>query len=245
MRLRVHKAYADAPRATISLPRSVRDGISRASGIEVRPGYAAWVEGSPAHCPRNLIVQRMRRDDALVNTASCRIGRPERERLGIDVGDKVEVTALKYEVYYHGTRAPNPLESIVRGKWIVGMSGQGVWMSDLLQMAQGYVRTGLLTLEVAWGEQLTWPLPAHLQRQFDRWCREHGVEPGSVPDSNWGLDQNLLRWARLYGHYFVPYANARIFPGVYGSSFKGNRLRIVRLVDPAGNVLFQRGGQPT
>lgn len=244
MRLKVHKAHAGAPDATITLSKAIRDRISQECGIPLRTGYAAWVEGSSQHCPRNLIVQKMKADDdALRRDAACRIGLRERKRLGVDVGDLVNVQPLQYETWYHGTKAPDAMANIVRGQWIVGGSGSGVWMSDRESMARAYVGTAFITLEVAWGEPLQWPLPQHMQAQFERWCREHRVDSASVTPTGWTVDPNLLRWARLYGHYIVPYGNARIFPGVTGSSFKGNRVRIVRVVDPSGRVLFQRGAE--
>ncbi|MFC1453372.1 hypothetical protein ACFLSJ_08530 [Verrucomicrobiota bacterium] len=241
MKAKVYGGYGDAPKSTITLSKTVRDAIAREHGVEVRPGYAAQVEGAAHHCPRNLIVQIMRKEDRLIRKKGvCRIGPVARRRLGINIGDPADVRALKHETWYHGTKAPNPVATLVKGEWIVGGSGQGVWMSDLMTMAQGYVGTALMTMEVAWGEQLNWPLPAHMATQFQRWCKEKNVDASAVTAANWRTDPNLLRWARLYGHYFVPFGNARIFPGVTGESFKGNRVRIVKMVGPDGSVLYTR-----
>jgi len=241
MRVQVCGAYGSAPRSTISLSKSVRNRITAAHGAPVRPGYAVQVTGDSRHCPRNPIVQVMRKEDKLLRKkAVARFDPRTRKRLGLEIGDVADIRPLKYETWYHGTGAPDPKQNIVRGRWLVGGSGRGVWMSDQLTMAQGYARTGLLTLEVAWGDELAWPLPAHMQEQFELWCAEHRVDASSVGPANWQASEHVLRWARLFGHYFVPFANARIFPGVTGQSFKGNRVRIVKLVDREGNELYVR-----
>jgi hypothetical protein len=244
MKCKVYKAYPGSPKSTITLSKKNRESISKEYGIQLKPGYAAKVIGSQKHCPRNLVVQRMRKMDTLLNKSGvARLGATERKRLGVKIGDTITVIPLNYEVWYHGTRAQNPLNQIVNGEWIVGGAGSGIWMSDLRSMAREYAYTGLFTLHVAWGKQLIWPLPQDIAEEFKIWCSEHDQDFNTIinnPGQNWQLNPDLLRWARLYGHYLIPYPNARIFPGVTGEKFIGNRVRIIKIETPDGIILWQR-----
>lgn len=244
MKFTVYKAYSGAPKSTLALSKKSRDSISKQYGIELKLGYAAQASGGYDHCPRNLIVQRMKISDPLLNKPSAvRIGAIERKRLGVKVGGTISITPLKYETWYHGTRALNPVSQIVNGEWVVGNSGQGIWMSDQQSMAKAFAQTGLFTIHVSWGRPLAWPLPGDMAEEFELWCSEHNQNYNSIinnPGQTWGLNPYVLRWARLYGHYFVPYANARIFPGVFGEKFIGNRVRIMKLESADGRVLWKK-----
>ena len=281
MKCRVHKALKGADPATITLSLVVRKQIAKSHnaildppGHQVAPvggpvrkivgkGYAIRVEGSKYHSARNPIVHAMsisHRPDPLLNKKGVvRVGRALREKLGIKTGDHVNISPLDWQTWMHGTKA-NPPTIIRESGWIIGSGmayGPGLYMSTELNMVRGYASTGLIVAEVAWGAQLSWPLPrGKLRNDFIKWCREHSVNPipllsmqalysgGQFCDSyttrNGRHDSYICRWARLNGHYLYGGTNIRIFPGPLGNNFKPNRCRVMKILNAAGHEIWRR-----
>lgn len=263
----VHMARKGSPLSTITMSRAVRVAVSLAhGGAPVEPGLAVSVEGAADRAIRNLVVLRMREDDRLLRVpAVVRIGSEGRRRLGVEVGQPVSVTPLpKWETWYHGTRAPDPM-ALVRQGLVVGPRagfGSGIYLSSDEAYSRLFAATGLLVCQVAWGQALNWPLaPGDLRNDFSRWCGEHSVDAdrllglnpwfdgnGNFADNyvrpDGGVDSYICRWARLNGHYFPAERGesyARVFPGPVGRGFKPHRLRIIKVLAPDGTVLFTRG----
>lgn len=252
MELVVKKALRGTPKITITISKLVRNKISRAHGRPITPGYPVQVLGSKQRSPRNLIVIKMKKDDPYIKSSKIvRIDSVSRARLGVREGSTVDVLPLKFETWYHGTSIHDPM-IIVRDGWIVGPGealGPGIYLTNKKSIAQGYAQTGLITCEVAWGKKLNWPnLSPDLKKKFELWCQEHGLNHEELlrvrPPWN---DSNILRWARLYGHYYDGgsyMGEIRVFPGPIGSGFKPNRLRIVNVLCKDGRrVIWDRGSQ--
>ncbi len=253
MKCKVYKALNGTPDSTIVMSLLVRKTIEATHGQAATPGYAVQVQGHSDHSPRNLIVLRMKKDDPrLKQNHAVRIGGLARKRLGIQPGDTVQITPFKWETYYHGTRAPDPMV-IVKSGWIVGPGnayGSGVYLTQDMNTARAYGSSGhIITAEVAWGMQIAWPLQeGPMKQEFAQWCKEHKRNaenlmalPGLT--SNFESDlrhKQVLRWARLYGHYYDGGPTVRVFPGPVGSGYKPNRLRVVSVAKPDGTVLWQR-----
>ncbi|MCH8510967.1 MAG: hypothetical protein LAT83_04875 [Kiritimatiellae bacterium] len=243
--------------ATIVMSLRVRKDIEAVYGRSATPGYAVQVHGHTDCSPRNLIVLRMRKEDPLLGKNHVvRIGGLARKRLGIQPGDKVQIIPFKWETYYHGTRAPDPMV-IAKNGWIVGpgnVYGSGVYLTQNMNTARSYGSSGsIITAEVAWGNQIVWPLQdGTMKQELTKWCKEHkrnaeqllalpGVTPNYESDPR---HKHVLRWARLYGHYYNGGPTVRVFPGPVRSGYKPNRLRVVSVAKPDGTVLWQRSRLP-
>ena len=253
MQFAVKKARRGTPKITITISKLVRKKVSKTHRLPVTPGYPVQVFGSEQKSPRNLIVLKMKKDDPYIKSSKIiRIDSVSRARLGVREGSTVDVRPLKVKTWYHGTRIPNPM-IIARDGWIVGSGavlGPGVYLTNKKSVAQGYAQTALITCEVAWGQKLNWPnLSTEQKKQFVLWCQEHGLNHEELLRTNplWN-DMNILRWARLYGHYYDGGSymrEARVFPGPIGSGFKPNRLRIVNVLSRDGShVIWDRGSRP-
>jgi len=255
MNCTVFKARHGTPRSTVVMCAGTRDAIQAAYGRPPTPGYAVQVQGSAQCCPRNLIVLRMKRDDSLLGrTDAVRIGPSARKRLGVSSGDTVDIVPFKWARCFHGTEAEDPMV-IVNDGWIVGegnVFGSGVYLARTKSEAAAYTSTGLITTEVAWGRSLDWP-PAEgseLHAQLALWAREKSkdfddlLELEDLDDEDDPRTADILRWARLYGHYRRAGDGVRVFPGPVGSGYKPNRLRVVKVEDPEGEVLWQRARLP-
>ncbi len=254
MELRVSKALAGTPKATITMSARVRGRLRQHYGTEVIPEFAVEVSGQADRCPRNLIVQKMKRDDRLLRREDVvRIGLIARKRLRVEAGDKVFVKPLVWERFYHGTKAPDPMV-IKQSGWIVGSGaayGAGVYLTTDVNTARVYGQTAIISGAVAWGEQLSWPLTAGpLKQELLLWCREHELDADQIMAVS-NLQQvgdprveNVLRWARLYGHYYNGGSGGahkiRVFPGPIGSGYKPNRLRVIKVEQLDGTALWQR-----
>ncbi len=253
MQVKVKKARRGAPKITITISKVVRDKIKKTHTLPLIPGFPVAVFGSDNRSPRNLIVLRMRRDDPHINNKKIvRIDSVSRKRLGVDSGSIVDVRPLKFETWYHGTRVDPMI--IVNDGWIVGTGdagGPGVYLTNDKTTAQAYAQTALIKCKVAWGTSLNWPnLSPKQKNQFTLWCKEHGLNHEELLriSSPWD-DLNILKWARLYGHYYGGgggqfVRNVRVFPGPIGSGFKPNRVRIIKAVSKDGRtVIWERGRQ--
>lgn len=253
MQLKVKKARRGTPKITITMSKIVRNKIRKAHRLPVIPGFPVQVFGSENKSPRNLIVLRMRMDDSYINSGKIvRIDSVSRKRLGLDAGSIVDVHPLKFETWYHGTRIDDPM-IIVNDGWIVGPGaglGPGVYLTSDKSTAEGYAQTALIICKVAWGNHLNWPnLSPKLKKQFALWCQEHGLNQKELLRKRppWS-DPNILKWARLYGHYYGGgqfMSNIRVFPGPIGAGFKPNRVRIVRVIsNDRRTVIWDRGRHP-
>ncbi len=257
MKCKVYKALNGTPESAIVMSLQVRETIEATHGQAATPGYAVQVQGHPDRSPSNLIVENMKENDPLLNedSAVC-IGGCARKRLGIEPGDTVQIAPFKWETWFHSTRNPDPMV-IVNNGWIVGPGnayGSGVYLTQDMNTARSYGSSGsIITAEVAWGQQIVWPLQdGSMKQELIKWCEEHRRNaenllalPGVT--SNYESDprhKHVLRWARLYGHYYDGGPTVRVFPGPVGSGYKPNRLRIVSVAKPDGTVLWQRPRLP-
>jgi hypothetical protein len=244
MKLQVHKALGKPNKATVWLSLAVR------SKIGVAPGYCVRVRGSSERIAKNFIVCKTRSDDPLIGLANViRMDANSRERVGVNIGDTVEVQCLSYSTWFHGTRIADPTVIVEHG-WIVGPGaacGPGVYLTSDRNVASAYAATAMITAQVAWGNDLNQIFhQGSMLDEFKLFCRERGEDCDAHVEAyrTCRIDPVIFQWARWCGHFLPGGDTIHVFPGPIGTGFKPNLIRIQQIFARNGRVLFDRGRAP-